>query len=117
MPPKVKADSAKTPSLKRLKAQLKDTQSTLGDIETFIKDFKDTATASDVSVRLEIINDIYETFCETLIDITSHDEFFEAEDFYESARMAFNSSYRRPASPLHSGPSSRILDQGFRFQD
>ncbi|XP_038107025.1 uncharacterized protein LOC119766508 [Culex quinquefasciatus] len=100
MPPKVKADSAKTPSLKRLKAQLKDTQSTLGDIETFIKDFKDTATASDVSVRLEIINDIYETFCETLIDITSHDEFFEAEDFYESARMAFNLSYMEAKSFL-----------------
>ncbi|XP_038117200.1 uncharacterized protein LOC119769297 [Culex quinquefasciatus] len=100
MPPKVKADSAKTPSLKRLKAQLKDTQSTLGDIEKFIKEFKDTATASDVSVRLEVINDIYETFCETLIDITSHDDFFDAEDFYESDRMAFNLSYMEAKSFL-----------------
>lgn len=77
-------------SLKTLTTKLKDIQASFNDIWRFVQDFKEDATASDVLVRLDRIDDLWDKFGEALIEVRSHDEFVDADNTYEQEREQFS---------------------------
>ncbi|XP_062538569.1 uncharacterized protein LOC134206852 [Armigeres subalbatus] len=114
--PKATTTDKKSPSLKRLKTQLKDAQSSLMDIQRFIDGFEDQALSSEIEVRLDMLDGLYETFSETLIDIKSHDDFIEGDESYEKERVEFSDRYYAAKSFLMEKLKQRQepLDQSLR---
>ncbi|XP_053681589.1 uncharacterized protein LOC128732366 [Sabethes cyaneus] len=97
MPP---TSSKKPPSLRSLTARLKETQSALMDIWTFIEDFSQDATINQVTVRLNKLDELWERFSETLVEIKSHEDFNTEEDAYDKERREFNNRYYESKSFL-----------------
>ncbi|XP_058840907.1 uncharacterized protein LOC131696380 [Topomyia yanbarensis] len=99
MPPAA-SSTKKSPSLKQLTTRLKDTQASLLDIWNFIEDFKEDSTVSQVNVRLEKLDELWEKFSETLVEIKSHDDFTAEEEAYGKERREFNNRYYEAKSFL-----------------
>ncbi|XP_062698944.1 uncharacterized protein LOC134284243 [Aedes albopictus] len=118
MPPA--GSSTKKVSLKQLTARLAGIQSSLRDILEFIEDFKEDTKLSQVEVRLEKLEEIWEKFSETLVEIKSHDD-YNGEETYDKERREFNYHYYEAKSFLVDQvkelrePSS--LDQSVRTTD
>ncbi|XP_055590898.1 uncharacterized protein LOC129742979 [Uranotaenia lowii] len=76
MPPKV----SKSSSLKTLRVKLSETITDFEDIRKFISIIGETTTCSQVKVRLERLDDLWERFSDTIIEVKTHEDFV-AEDF------------------------------------
>lgn len=94
------AATKKSPSMKQLTAKLKETQSSLQDISTFIKCFKEDTTVSQIEVRLEKLDELWEKFGETLVEIKSHDDFDDEDEVYDKERREFSNRYYEAKSFL-----------------
>ncbi|XP_062713273.1 uncharacterized protein LOC134290219 [Aedes albopictus] len=117
MPPA--GSSTKKVSLKQLTARLAGTQSSLQDILEFIEDFKEDTKLSQVEIRLEKLEEIWEKFSETLVEIKSHDD-YNGEETYDKERREFNNHYEAKSFLVDQvkelkEPSS--LDQSVRAVD
>ncbi|XP_062557684.1 uncharacterized protein LOC134222535 [Armigeres subalbatus] len=82
MAPSVKNNS----TLKALKAQLKGIQSSLNDISRFVEQFKEDTSVTQITIRLDRIDSLWEKYSETLVSILGHAQFEEEEDEYERKR-------------------------------
>ncbi|XP_065082123.1 uncharacterized protein LOC135704593 [Ochlerotatus camptorhynchus] len=111
----------KPPSLRALKMMLKDTQSCFNDILQFADGFKEGVSITEVEVRLQKLDELWERFSEILIGIRSHEDFPEDSDAYEKERKQFSDSYYRVKSFLvdkikvKSGPS--VHDQSIHSSE
>ncbi|XP_055584990.1 uncharacterized protein LOC129737853 [Uranotaenia lowii] len=76
MPPKV----SKSSSLKTLRVKLSETITDFEDIRKFISIIGETTTCSQIKVRLERLDDLWERFSDTIIEVKTHEDFV-AEDF------------------------------------
>ncbi|XP_062542201.1 uncharacterized protein LOC134210189 [Armigeres subalbatus] len=118
MPPA--GSSAKKPSLKQLIARLMESQSLLQDIWEFIENFKEDTKLSQVEVRLEKLENIWDKFSETLVEIKSHDDYKEDET-YDKERREFNNRFYEAKSFLVDQAKERkeplLLDQSVRTHD
>ncbi|XP_065094071.1 uncharacterized protein LOC135714616 [Ochlerotatus camptorhynchus] len=94
------SSTKKIPSLRQLTARLKETQSSLLDIWKFIEDFKEDTKLSQVEVRLEKLEELWEKFGDTLVEIKSHDDFDEEDASYDKERREFNNRYYEAKSFL-----------------
>ncbi|XP_062551107.1 uncharacterized protein LOC134216156 [Armigeres subalbatus] len=118
MPPA--GSSIKKPSLKQLITRLREAQSLLQDIWEFIENFKEDTKLSQVEVRLEKLEDIWDKFSETLVEIKSHDDYKEDET-YDKERREFNNRFYEAKSFLVDQAKERkeplLLDQSVRTHD
>lgn len=90
----------KATSLRHLITRLKEIQSSLLDISKFVEDFKESTKLSQIEVRLGKLDELWEKFGETLIDIKSHDDFDEENGSYDKERREFNELYYEAKSFL-----------------
>ncbi|XP_062557788.1 uncharacterized protein LOC134222645 [Armigeres subalbatus] len=118
MPPA--GSSAKKPSLKQLIARLMESQSLLQDIWEFIENFKEDTKLSQVEVRLEKLENIWDKFSETLVEIKSHDDYKEDET-YDKERREFNNRFYEGALDNVRLPQIKLqsfnIDEWLSFRD
>ncbi|XP_055634173.1 uncharacterized protein LOC129774458 [Toxorhynchites rutilus septentrionalis] len=99
MPPMIPA-AKKAPSLKLLIARLNDVQASINDIWRFVEDYEETSTVTDVDIRLEKIDELWEKFCDTLVEIRAHEDYLADEESYDKERQEFSDRYYRAKSFL-----------------
>ncbi|XP_065082422.1 uncharacterized protein LOC135704836 [Ochlerotatus camptorhynchus] len=80
-------------SLKQLRVQLDDLKSSFDDIWSFILKFSDETTGTQVEVRLERIADLWERFSENLVELKSHEDFEDEENYYSKLRKHLSDRY------------------------
>ncbi|XP_065092790.1 uncharacterized protein LOC135713588 [Ochlerotatus camptorhynchus] len=76
----------KPPAFKLLMVQLKNIQTSLDDIWRFVDGYPSTTTASQVNVRLNRIDELWERYGEILIDVQAHDDFEDEDQEFDKAR-------------------------------
>lgn len=89
MPPTKKGSAA----LRQLKTQLEEVTASFDDITSFIQQFNGNTTASQVEVRLEKIDELWDRFSEALVDLKSHEEFEDEEKYYNKLRTVISNRY------------------------
>lgn len=93
--------ASKPPSLRALKLKLKGIQSSFNDIVLFVDSFDEDVSITEVEVRLQKLDELWEGFGNILVEIKSHDEFNESsDDIFEKERKEFSDSYYRSKSFL-----------------
>ncbi|XP_055542522.1 uncharacterized protein LOC129728133 [Wyeomyia smithii] len=96
MPAAAGSATKKAPSLKGWIAKLKEIQSSFNDIWEFVEQFPDGSTITEIEVRLQKLEELWEKFGETLVEIKSHDDFPpESGDAYDKERREFSNRYYR----------------------
>ncbi|XP_065094195.1 uncharacterized protein LOC135714754, partial [Ochlerotatus camptorhynchus] len=90
MPPTTRKGSS---SLKQLRVQLDDLKSSFDDIWSFVQKFSDETTGTQVEVRLERIDDLWERFSENLVELKSHEDFEDEENYYGKLRKHLSDRY------------------------
>ncbi|XP_055604089.1 uncharacterized protein LOC129752328 [Uranotaenia lowii] len=120
--PTVKAvKDPKNPSLKYLTVKLKEIQLSFADVWEFVETFQEDATFAQVSVRLTAVDDLWEKFCEVLIDIKSHEDFISDVEVYERERKEFSDRYYYAKSFLMDKSKGRLecteLNQSIHVND
>ncbi|XP_058828152.1 uncharacterized protein LOC131688042 [Topomyia yanbarensis] len=120
MPPAA-SSTKKSPSLKLLVTKLKDVQSSFDDIYRFVEDFKENTTTTQIEVRLEKLDELWEKFSDTLIELKSHDDYAAKGDDYEDERLDFSDRYYRAKSFLVDMAKERqeapAMEQSIRVGD
>ncbi|XP_055629519.1 uncharacterized protein LOC129770600 [Toxorhynchites rutilus septentrionalis] len=120
MPPVISA-AKKAPSLKLLIARLNDVQASFNDIWRFVEYYEENATVTDVDIRLEKVDELWEKFCDTLVEIRAHEDYLADEESYDKDRQEFSDRYYRAKSFLVDkskklqGPMG--LEQSVRMND
>ncbi|XP_055623472.1 uncharacterized protein LOC129766899 [Toxorhynchites rutilus septentrionalis] len=120
MPPVISA-AKKAPSLKLLIARLNDVQASFNDIWRFVEYYEETATVTDVDIRLEKVDELWGKFCDTLVEIRAHEDYLADEESYDKDRQEFSDRYYRAKSFLVDkskklqGPMG--LEQSVRMND
>ncbi|XP_055590966.1 uncharacterized protein LOC129743049 [Uranotaenia lowii] len=105
MPPKV----SKSSSLKTLRVKLSETITDFEDIRKFISIIGETTTCSQVKVRLERLDDLWERFSDTIIEVKTHEDFV-AEDFNFSKE-------RQDASDFYYEAKAVLMDKLKELQE
>ncbi|XP_053691478.1 uncharacterized protein LOC128739993 [Sabethes cyaneus] len=96
MAPAAASSTKKTPSLKVLTTRLKGIQTSFGDIVEFVDHFPERSTTSEVEIRLQKLDELWERFGETLVDVKAHDDLpADSEAAYDKERREFSNSYYR----------------------
>ncbi|XP_039439114.1 uncharacterized protein LOC120420194 [Culex pipiens pallens] len=89
------------PTLKALTVKYQELQAALNDIFKFADKFKAETTASQVSVRLESLNKLWDVLCTTLVEIKSHKDYNPEDDpTYKKDRETLTEGYYRVKSLL-----------------
>ncbi|XP_055542768.1 uncharacterized protein LOC129728356 [Wyeomyia smithii] len=121
MAPAAASTTKKTATLKLLVTRLKDVQAQFKDIWEFVESFSEERTASDVAVRLEKIDELWEKFCDTLIEIKAHDDYVSKGETYNDERQEFSEQYYKAKSFLMDRAKERqdppVLEQTIRAND
>ncbi|XP_062713797.1 uncharacterized protein LOC134290638 [Aedes albopictus] len=85
--------SKSTPTLKALKAQLKDIQSSLCDISRFVEQFKEETSTTQITLRLDRVDRLWEKYSETLVLVRGHAQFEDEDDVYDKERQVISDRY------------------------
>ncbi|XP_055632599.1 uncharacterized protein LOC129773073 [Toxorhynchites rutilus septentrionalis] len=93
MPPSTSSSSKRSPSLKLLKTRLKEVMVTFNDIWQFTEQFEEEVTNSQIDIRLEKLDELWEKFGDTLIEIRAHDDFVAEQDDFDEERQEFSTRY------------------------
>lgn len=80
-------------SYKVLVAKFNDVILSFNDIWKFVEKFPADATASQITVRLDRLDDLWERFSEYLIEIKTHDNHDDEENPYVVERQMFSDRY------------------------
>lgn len=80
-------------SYKVLVAKLSDVQQTFNDIWSYVDDLPENATISQMTVRLERLDDLWEKFSEYLIEIKTHAVHDSEKNPYTKERKDFSDRY------------------------
>ncbi|XP_065084850.1 uncharacterized protein LOC135707056 [Ochlerotatus camptorhynchus] len=97
-----------TDSLKALKSKLKGLRASLNNISQFVRYYKEGTTASQVNVRLERIDLLWEQISETSWEIESHED-YEEQEGVEKEQLEFENRYY--------GAKSFLMEKVKEFQD
>ncbi|XP_058448930.1 uncharacterized protein LOC131428886 [Malaya genurostris] len=121
MPAATTSTTKKPPSLKLLTTKLKDVQSSFDDIWNFEEVFKEDATNTQIEVRLEKLDKLWEKFSDILIELKSHDDYVAKGDDYENQRFDFSDRYYKAKSFLMDRTKARqdtpVMEQSMRVGD
>ncbi|XP_065084852.1 uncharacterized protein LOC135707058 [Ochlerotatus camptorhynchus] len=109
---------ASTPSMRALTARLKQIQLSLNDIHRFIQAFTESNNITEVEVRVEKLDELWESFSATMVEIYAHDEFKAEKISLEKERSEFSDRYYEIKSFLMDKIKElqklQVLDQSFR---
>ncbi|XP_065082558.1 uncharacterized protein LOC135704945 [Ochlerotatus camptorhynchus] len=97
-----------TDSLKALKSKLKGLRASLNNISQFVRYYKEGTTASQVNVRLERIDLLWEQISETSWEIESHED-YEEQEGVEKEQLEFENRYY--------DAKSFLMEKAKEFQD
>ncbi|XP_058448977.1 uncharacterized protein LOC131428935 [Malaya genurostris] len=121
MPAAGTTTAKKPPSMRALTARLKEIQLSFNDIWRFVQAFKETNTATEVEVRLNKLDELWEGFGETLVDIFAHDDYNAEGSALEKERMELSDRYYEIKSFLVDKAKElqepNVLDQSTRLGD
>ncbi|XP_062541422.1 uncharacterized protein LOC134209452 [Armigeres subalbatus] len=87
------SSSKKAPAMKTLKTTLRSLLNMFQDICGFAENLSEVTSASQVTVRLEKLDELWEKVNEMILDIETHDDHDEKEDDCFKQRSAFGSKY------------------------
>ncbi|XP_058828114.1 uncharacterized protein LOC131688007 [Topomyia yanbarensis] len=93
MPAASSSSNKKPPSMRALTARLKEIQLSFSDIWRFVQSFKESNTVTDIEVRLGKLEELWESFSDTFVEILSHDDYNVEGSAYEKERMEFSDNY------------------------
>ncbi|XP_058837430.1 uncharacterized protein LOC131693535 [Topomyia yanbarensis] len=93
MPAASSSSNKKPPSMRALTARLKEIQLSFSDIWRFVQSFKESNTVTDIEVRLGKLEELWESFSDTFVEILSHDDYNAEGSAYEKERMEFSDNY------------------------
>ncbi|XP_055601535.1 uncharacterized protein LOC129750595 [Uranotaenia lowii] len=93
-------ESKAAPTLRYWVVKLKEIQSSFGDIWEFVETFQEDVSPTQISVRLNAIDDLWERFGDVLIEIKSHEEFSAGDEIYDKERKEFSDRYYHAKSFL-----------------
>ncbi|XP_055604029.1 uncharacterized protein LOC129752267 [Uranotaenia lowii] len=94
------AATAAAPSLKLLNVKFRQIQISAGDIWRFVDNFQEECSTSEIEVRLEELDSLWERFNDALVDIQSHEDFDEFENTCEKDRLLYSEQYYHAKSFL-----------------
>ncbi|XP_055588999.1 uncharacterized protein LOC129741299 [Uranotaenia lowii] len=114
-------EDTKVPTLRYWTVRLREIQASFNDIWEFVEGFTDNTTAAMVEVRLSAIDELWEKFCEVLVEIKSHDDFAGDETGFDNERKEFSNRYYFAKSFLldrvKASNDSTVLDNSSRVAD
>ncbi|XP_055645182.1 uncharacterized protein LOC129781528 [Toxorhynchites rutilus septentrionalis] len=120
MPAPAGSTATRPPSLRLLIAKLKDIQSSFNDIRRFIANFRSDTSNSNVEIRLEKLDELWERFGNIVVEISIHEDYEESEDL-ERDREDFSDKYYEAKSFLVDKLKEREIrttsEQSFRNPD
>ncbi|XP_062535045.1 uncharacterized protein LOC134204234 [Armigeres subalbatus] len=85
--------TTKTPSLRAMQFKLKEILSMFNDIQRFVKHYEEGTSAAQIQVRLGKIDELWQMFSDTLIEILTHEDYVAEEDKYDKERQQFSGQY------------------------
>ncbi|XP_062704472.1 uncharacterized protein LOC134286812 [Aedes albopictus] len=85
--------AGKSPSVRALQFKLKEILLMFNDIQLFVSKFKDDTRAIQIQVRLGKVDELWNMFSDTLVEIISHEDYVADEDKYAKERQQFSSQY------------------------
>ncbi|XP_055605396.1 uncharacterized protein LOC129753588 [Uranotaenia lowii] len=91
--PKSTAAEKAPPSLKVLRVKLKEIQTSFSDIWMLVDGYREDSTQGQIEVRLGKIDELWENFCDTLIQIKAHDDFKETDNLFDKERQDLSNQY------------------------
>ncbi|XP_055543376.1 uncharacterized protein LOC129728925 [Wyeomyia smithii] len=105
----------KSPAMRALTARLKGIQLSFNDIWQFVQKFKESNTITEVQIRLGKLDELWEAFSGTLVEIFSHDDYDAEGNAFEKERMEFSDRYYEAKSFLMDKTrelqASQVLEQ------
>lgn len=90
----------KTAALRLSLIKLKEIESAFNDIWRFSQKIQESTTATQIQLRLEKIDELWERYSVTLVEIKSHGNFDDEDDEYEKERQNFSDRYYQAKSIL-----------------
>ncbi|XP_055543304.1 uncharacterized protein LOC129728864 [Wyeomyia smithii] len=100
MPSTTSSNSKKSPALKTLQTKLKSYLHMFKDIGEFAQAFSVETTASQVTVRLEKLEELWEKVNDVIIEIEIHEDFTAEDETYIQQRSEFGNEYYKVKSVL-----------------
>ena len=83
----------KTTSLKTLQTKLKGLHTSFKNIQEFVTNYPEDSTHSQITVRLERLEELWEKIGEVVYEVESHEEFALEGDSFTNERLEFENSY------------------------
>ncbi|XP_058826484.1 uncharacterized protein LOC131686241 [Topomyia yanbarensis] len=121
MPAASTSTSKKMASLKSLLSKLKGLHASFNNIAEFVSEYREDTSASQVSVRLERLAEIWDKVSDVVCEVEAHEEFSSEGDAFAKERIDFENRYfdiksflMDKARDLQDPP---VLDQSTRQAD
>ncbi|XP_062703569.1 uncharacterized protein LOC134286024 [Aedes albopictus] len=114
--------ATKAPSMRALTARLKEIQLNFNDIYRFTQAFSDANSVTEVEIRLGKLDELWEGYSETMVEIFAHEDYNPEKASLEKERVEFSDQYYEVKSFLmdkikeHQRPSGN-LEQPVRAGD
>ncbi|XP_062537998.1 uncharacterized protein LOC134206313 [Armigeres subalbatus] len=93
MAPPAGASASKAPSMRALTARLKAAQLSFNDIQRFTEAFSDANTVTEVEIRIAKLDELWESYSATMVEIFAHEEYNEEKTSLEKERAEFSDRY------------------------
>ncbi|XP_058827557.1 uncharacterized protein LOC131687483 [Topomyia yanbarensis] len=100
MPPTTSSNAKKSPALRTLQTKLRSYQNMFRDICRFADSLGVETTASQVTVRLEKLEELWEKVNDVILDIETHEDFEAEDDAYAEQQSEFGNRYYQVKSVL-----------------
>ncbi|XP_055522818.1 uncharacterized protein LOC129716998 [Wyeomyia smithii] len=100
MPATTSTSSKKAPALKTLQAKLKSFLTMFKDIGEFAQAFSVETTASQVTVRLEKLEELWEKVNDVILEIEIHEDYMAEDEAYIQQRSELGNKYYAVKSAL-----------------
>ncbi|XP_055528072.1 uncharacterized protein LOC129720607 [Wyeomyia smithii] len=98
--PAAASTTKKVASLKSLQAKLKGLHASFNNIVDFVSNYPEDVTASQLSVRLEHLAELWEKIGELVAEVESHEDFVVEDDAFAKERLDFENRYFHVKSSL-----------------
>ena len=109
-PPGISAGS-KAPSMRALTARLKQIQLAFNDIHRFTQAFTEANTTTEVEVRMGKLDELYEGYSQTMVELCSHEDYNPEKTSLEKERMEFSDRFFEIKSFLTDKIKERLVPQ------
>ncbi|XP_058840870.1 uncharacterized protein LOC131696341 [Topomyia yanbarensis] len=100
MPPTTSSSAKKSPALRTLQTKLRSYQNVFRDICRSADSLGVETTASQVTVRLEKLEELWEKVNDVILDIETHEDFEAEDDAYAEQQSEFGNRYYQVKSVL-----------------